>query len=352
MLHRLLFTFTILSQLLLSMVISTSIYAAQNELVFLTWSEYIDPEIVQSFEEKYQAKIKLVYYETDDARDELLIQTDGKGYDLILSDGTSISRYKKQGWIQTLPIKEIPNLKFINKKWQNMFKDSYQYAVPYFWGTTGIAYRKDLIGREITSWKDLFQPTESLRGKIAMIRSSRDAIGMALKQLGFSVNSESREEIKLAEALLKAQKPYVRDYSYIVLDKTSALVKGDVHMAMAYSGDALVLQEHNENIEYVLPKEGGNIWIDYILVSNNSKNKKLAYRFLNFLNTPKIAKKNAEFVYYATPNKAAKKLLDKDFLNNTVIYPSTNALSKSEIYTPLRPRSNRFRNQIFSNIAE
>lgn len=335
-----------------SSINSYSLAAANNELVFLTWSEYMDPEIVTAFEKEFKAKIKFVYFETDDTRDDLLVQTDADGYDLILVNGPSINKFYKRNWIAPITTTETPNLKHIDKKWLTLFKKADGNSMPYFWGTTGIAYRKDLIKGKVDSWNHLFKPQESQRGKIAMVRSSVDTISIALKSLNYSANSESREELMQAEKLLKAQKPYVRNYSYISLSKKSALVSGDVQMSVAYSGDALILKDLNENIEYVLPKEGGMIWIDSIVVAEKSKNKKLAYDFLNFLNRPEIAKKNAKHVYCATPNKAAEKLLDKKFLSNSVIYPSKEALSKSETYGELKPRTNRLRNQIFSNLVE
>lgn len=327
-------------------------YAANKELVFLTWSEYLDPEIIDAFENKYQAKIKMVYFETDETRDDLLVQTDGKGYDLIMSNGPSINKFYKRDWIQPITEKEVPNLKYIDKKWMQLFTKADGYSVPYFWGTTGIVYRKDILGKEIDSWKDLFEPTEALRGKIAMIRSSLDTISLALKSLNYSANSESRNELKQAENLLKKQKPFVKEYAYISISEDSALISGDIHMSIAYNGDALALKELNDNIEYVLPKEGGMIWIDSIVVSKFAKNKKLAFEFLNFINEPAIATKNAEYTYCATPNKAALKRLDKEILSDPVIYPSNQALLKSETYGELKPRSNRTRNQIFSNLVE
>ncbi len=347
------FIFTLISSITLSLTLCLPVFASpKNELVFLTWSEYMDPDVLSAFEKKYDAKVKMVYFETDETRDDLLVQTDGRGYDLIMSNGPAIKKYYKRGWIAPITNKDVPNLKFIEKKWMALFQKADGHSVPYFWGTTGIAYRKDLVDKEVTSWMDLFQPAEAQRGKVAMIRSSIEGVSLALKALNYSANSASRKEIKEAAALLKAQKPYVKEYSYISIAEDSSLVTGDVHMSIAYSGDALAVKEFNDNIEYVVPKEGGMIWIDSILVSSFSKQKKLAYAFLNFINQAENAKKLAEFVYCATPNKAAEKLLDKEFLNDPVIYPSTEALSKSETYNELKPRNNRLRSQIFSNLIE
>ena len=121
---------------------------------------------------------------------------------------------------------------------------------------------------------------------------------------------------------------------------------------MLYSGDALMVQEHHEDIEYVLPEEGGNIWVDYLVVLESSKNKDLALAFINFLNEPENAAQLAEFVYYATPNKAAEKLLPAEFLEDPVIYPSKEALAKSEFHNPLPPRAAKKRNLAVSKILK
>lgn len=349
---NLLHSIAILCGLVFIQLFPATVLGASQNLVFLTWSEYIDPAVVADFEKKYHAKIKFVYFENDENRDDLLIRTDGKGYDLILSNGPSVSKYYKLGWLQPITQKEVPNLKYIDKKWIRSFSKAEGYSIPYFWGTTGIAYRKDLVKGKVDSWKNLLQPEESLRKKITMVGSSVDTIGPALKMLGYSANTESPKAIREAGEVLKKQKPYVNNYAYISLGKDSALLTGDIYMTIAYSGDALALKEQNDNVEYVLPKEGGMIWIDSILVGKHSKHKKLAYAFLNFINTPDNAKRLAEFVYYATPNKAAEKLLDREFLNNPIIYPSAKALARSETERELSPKNSRLRNQIFSNLIK
>ncbi|MGI9321319.1 MAG: polyamine ABC transporter substrate-binding protein, partial [Thiogranum sp.] len=216
----------------------------------------------------------------------------------------------------------------------------------------GIAYRKDLVPAPLTSWMDILQPAESLHGRIGMVENSRDALGMALKALGYSANSTDSRQIKAAEQLLVAQKPHVKTYTYVALNEESALVTGDIIATMIYSGDALMVQEHHEEIDYVVPTEGGNIWVDYLVVLENSKNKELARAFLNFLNEPENAAQLAEFVYYATPNIGAEKLLPAEFLEDPVIYPSEAVLSKSEFYKPLPPRAMKKRNIAFSRALQ
>jgi len=322
-----------------------------QELVVLTWSEYLDPELVTEFENKFNAKINFVYYESDDARTEILVAGEGKGYDVVLTSGLDVQKYVSQGWLESKRNLDIPNDRHIKPRWANAFPKTETHAIPYFWGTLGIAYRKDLVSEPITSWNDLFNPPEELRGKIVMNRYSRDITAAALKALGYSINSNDRNELKAAENLLQAQKPYVKAYSYVVLTEESAMVKGDIVASMIFSGDALMLQEHHPDIAYALPTEGSNIWVDYFAVLSASNNKELASAFINFINEPTIAARNAEFVYYATPNTAAEQYLPGEYFANPVIYPPEEQLSKSEFYKPLSPRAQKLTNRIIAQLV-
>jgi spermidine/putrescine transport system substrate-binding protein len=189
--------------------------STKQELVFLTWSEYMDPDIIKEFEEKFKAKVKNIYFETEDKREQLLSQTMGKGYDVILASGVNTLSYIRRNWLVPLNSDQIPNLKHIDPKWFSVNPKITAYGVPYLWGTLGIAYRKDFIKEEVTSWEQLFEPDEKLHGKILMINDARDAIGMALKYLGYSINSTNPEALAKAEALLLAQKPFVKKYGYL-----------------------------------------------------------------------------------------------------------------------------------------
>ena len=321
-----------------------------EELVFLTWSEYIDPDVVSEFENKFNAKIKFAYYESDDNRTEILVESNGRGYDLLLTSGLDLENYVAQGWIDPVTSEEVPNIRHINPRWASAFPRTETHAVPYFWGTLGIAYRKDLVSEPINTWNDLLNPPEELRGKIVMNGYSRDVMGAGLKALGYSVNTNDPKELKEAEKLLQKQRPFVKSYSYIVLTEESALVEGEIWASMVYSGDALMLQESHPDIEYAVPQEGGNIWIDYISIMSGSKKKELAAAFLNFLNEPKVAAQNAEFVYYATPNQAAEAHLPQEYFDNSVIYPPEAQLSKSEFYKPLSPRAQKLTNSIVARL--
>lgn len=302
----------------------------KSELVFLTWPEYIDPEIVSEFESKNNVKIRFVYYQSDDYRDQLVLDADGRGYDLAIVDGLKVNTYKKYDWLASINSQNVPHIKHVDEKWRRLFKDTDQYGSPYLWGTVGIAYRSDLVSEDLTRWMQLYRPHEKLRGKVVMIDSNREVVGLALKALGYSINSHNLAEIKEAEALVHEQASFVKGYSYINITETSSLVTGETYAAFAYNGDALSIMEYEPNIKFVIPEEGSIIWADYLVVFKYAKNQAMAYKFLDFLQQPEIAARLALYSNFASPNKTAQSLLPHEFLNNPAIYPDSAALAKSE----------------------
>lgn len=325
--------------------------APTQELVFLTWADYLDPELVSEFEQEHGVKVIFRYFESDDDRDDIMANDDGRGYDLAVVNGFILDAYSKQNWLAPIAEQNIPNLRHLEARWRTAFPASERYAVPYFWGTLGIGYRKDLVPEGFSSWKEFFAPSESLRGHINMLKSSRDVFGMALKSLGHSANTDDRNAIREAAELLREQRPFVRSYEYVSLTEESALVTGDAWASIMYSGDALMVQEHHEDIAYVVPEEGSNLWVDYLVMLQSSLRKDLAAKFIDFLNRPEVAARNAEFVFYATPNTAAREHLSKDYFENEVINPGEAVLSRSEIYRELAPRAQRVLNSEFAQIV-
>jgi len=339
---------------LVSMMVSTSLSAQEapsRDLVILTWSEYMDPELVKQFEQENNAHIRFVYFESDELRNDMLINTNGVGYDIICSNGRSVKSYVQQGWLEPVNDTQVPNRKYIKPRWLEAFPETKEYALPFFWGTVGIAYRQDLVKQPVTSWKQLLNPAKELKGKIILVKDARDLMMVALKSHHQSVNTTDIKLLEQSKQHLLEQKPFVKDYSYISLTEESALVKGTAVVALAYSGDAIALAEQDENIVYSVPEEGTTLWVDYLVVSKHSKRKPLAMKFLNFINEPRHAAKMAEYVYYASPNIGASKYLPKDFLEDPVIYPDEALMQRSEFYLELPPRVQRSYNNILPLIV-
>jgi len=346
-----LFVLTLVLFFSTKVIAQTTTETKPQTLTILNWSEYFDPEIISEFEKKYNVKINEVYFETDDARDKILLQTNGIGYDLGIVNGVMIDTYKQKGWISPISVKDVPNLNFIDPVRRNSHKGTKGYTVPFSWGSLGIAYRTDLIDKPIESWMDLLKPQPSLQGKMIMITGSRELLGIALKALGYSANSENKEQIEKAGELLLAQKPFVKRYGYMSIEEKGALVVGEVVAVPAYNGDALSAQEYQQNIKFVYPKEGALLWVDHWVIYAGSTKKALATQFLNFINQPEIAARNSQYVYMAPANLAALKFLPSEFLNDPVVFPKAEELINSETLLPIQGRTLRTRSQIYNKLV-
>jgi len=309
-----------------------------HELVFYNWTAYVDDGVIENFEKTRNIKIRQEYFQSSDERDEIIMNKNGKGYDVVMINGNDVVPYARKGWIVPLGVKKIPNLSQMNEKWVNAWPDTNKYAVPYLWGTLGIIYRSDLIDENITSWKQFYSPKEAWRNKIMLVDIHRLGIGMALKSLGYSLNSENPKAVDAAIKLLEKQHPYVQTYGYLKTDADSGIVSGKTWLGQTWNGDALLLQKRNPAIRYVLPKEGGEIWVDYMVVLKSSKIPEIAIDFINYLSEAKNSTKAALKLRFATPNIKARKYLPAKFLNNPVIYPPKDALSASEPTMNINPR--------------
>jgi spermidine/putrescine transport system substrate-binding protein len=325
---------------------------ATEKLIMLTWADYIDPSIVSGFEEQYDAQIIFEYFDSTEDLGKRLSKAGNNLHDVVVIDGSDINHYIKLGWLESITQHEVTNIIHLDQNLLSLFGNPNSYSVPYFWGTLGIAYREDLVPTPPTSWLDLFRPDTKIGKRIGMIDDGRDLFGMALKALGYSANSTEFEAILKAEDLIYSQSQSVYTYHYSELNNDALLVSGDVVMSVLYNGDALTLQQLEPSINFFIPPEGGNLWVDYLTILSGAPNKKLAKEFINYLNKPEIAAKNAEYLYFATPNKEALKHTSEKYKNNNIIFPSDDVLKSSETYKDLPPRILRKINNITASLPE
>ena len=269
-----------------------------RELVILNWADYMPAEIVSEFEQQYKVKVREVYYESDEDRTQVLVNSNGSGYDLIMVSGGDLLSYSQFGFLAPIQYKKLKNYKHLEPRWLGAHEGAAEYALPFFWGTLGIAYRKDLLDSPPSSWLDIFKPDKALQGRIAMMADGGEILRIALKALGYSVNSENPKELKDAQQLALEQKEHVKAYQYIQIDDSSELISGDVWVSMVYNGDALAVQEYNENIAFVVPEEGTHLWVDYWTIAAKAKESELAYQFLDFISRPDIAARLAQSFYF------------------------------------------------------
>lgn len=325
--------------------------ASENKLHFLSWPDYIDPELVEKFESQYGVDVVTQEYISNEQRDNFIEESKGEGYDIILVNGMVLEQYVRNGWTTALPRGFADRMYNIDKRWWHAYQAAEWYAIPYFWGTLGIAYRSDLVEPGIDSWLELFQPSGSLRGKVSVMSSARETVGMALKALNHSLNTRSSSDIGEAMSMLESQFPHYQSHAPMDALTTSKMISGELHAAMMYSGTVQILQRLDSRVKYVVPKEGGSIWVDYLVVSSKSKNKKAAWDLIEFLNKPEHATQLAYYLYFATPNKGAQALLDQNFLGNKTVYPNPKALDNSEFLQPLLSRRQKKLDTEFNSIA-
>lgn len=325
---------------------------APRVLHLLTWSDYLDEDLVKRFEETHNAKLVFTYFETDAHRIQLLAQQGPRGFDLSMVDTVSIPPLVTQGWVQPLDPDKAPNLRHLDPRCLAGIQKEHRIGAPYAWGTLGIAYRGDLLAAPIESWMQLYRPADELKGKIVMLDDPWEVLTMASKALGNSLATESAEQWNAAGALAMEQRPYVHTYGAVSLDEHSALVSGEVLAAQVYNGEALSLQEHNPHILYTHPKEGSSYWVDHWVLFREAPEPELAHAFLNFLNAPENAAANAQSIYFATCNKAAEALLPSQFREDPIIYPPAEVMGRLEPYRMLSPRSIRRINSIYSQIKD
>lgn len=303
----------------------------KNVLSIYNVGDYIDESLISKFEKETGIKVRYQTYDTNEMMYQK-VKSGSTSFDLVFPSDYMVEKMKNEGLLQKIDFKNIPNIKYIDKDFFNpIYDDNNEYSVPYMWGTFGILYNKTMVKEPVDSWDILWNPKYS--GNIMMFDSVRDTMGIALKKLGYSMNSTNQKEINEAKELLIKQKDLV--LAYVNDEGKDRLLGEEASMGIIYSGDAVTLIEENPNLAYAIPKEGTNKWVDAMCIPSTAKNKKEAEMFINFLLDPENAAINAEYIGYSTPNTGALELLDEEITSNPVAYPSEEVLDKSETFIDL-----------------
>ena len=302
-----------------------------GQVIVYNWGEYLDPEVIDLFEE--ETGIKVVYEEFE--TNEIMYPKVAAGaiaYDVVCPSDYMIQKMIENDLLQEINFDNVPNIENIDEEylsWSEEFDPGNKYSVPYCWGTVGILYNKTMVEEPIDSWDVLWD--ETYKDNILMQDSVRDALMVTLKKLGYSMNTTSEDEISEATQLLIEQKPLVQ--AYVIDQVRDKMIGNEAAIGVIYSGEAIYTQRENPDLEYVIPKEGSNLWIDSWVIPKNAQNKENAEAFINFLCRPDIALMNFEYITYSTPNKAARELIeDDDIRNSTIAFPDHDMLKYCETY--------------------
>ena len=271
------------------------------------WANYIDDQTIPAFEKKFGVK---VHYDVYDGNETLLakLQAGASGFDVIFPSDYMVEIMSKLGLLAALDKSKIPNFVNIDERFlKQPFDPDNKYSLPYTWGTAGISYRKDKVTELVDSWKILFDAKYT--GRIVLLDDMRETIGLALKYLGYSLNSTNPDELQKAKDLLIKQKPLVKAYSSA--QPELLLVSGDAWLVHNWSGETYRIAAEEPNIAYTIPKEGGSKFIDNCAIPKAAPHKDLAYQFINFLLEPEVDARIHNQIRYLTPNKAALQYLDQ-----------------------------------------
>ena len=320
-----------------------------GQVIVYNWGEYIDPEIIDLFEE--ETGIDVIYEEFE--TNEIMypkIQSGAIAYDVVCPSDYMIQRMIENDLLAEINYDHIPNLKYIGDNYMKMsrqFDPENKYSVPYLWGTVGILYNKKMVDEPVDSWGILWD--KKYEDSILMQDSVRDAFAVALKYLGYSLNSTDLDELEAAKNLLIEQKPLVQ--AYVIDQVRDKMIGGEAALGVIYSGEALYCQQENPDLDYVIPKEGTNIWIDSWVIPKNAKNVENAEAFINFLCRPDIAKMNFDYITYSIPNTAGRDLIEDESLRNSPIaFPDDSKLENCETFRFLGDDNDALYNRLWREI--
>ena len=301
----------------------------KDQLHVLFYSEYIDPEVVSDFETQFDCEVVMDLIEDPDTLISKIAGGGGAGYDIITCDHRSLVLFADRGWLAPLRKETIPNLKHLDPRFgESEINPDFEYAIPYYWGTTGILIRESEGESFEETWGLYFDP-EKQPGPFYILEDLRSSIGAALRYLGHSVNTVDPNVLSEAGDLLIEAKKRAIGFEVSLLAKNRILTK-EAKMAYVYSTEAAKVLIVDPESRYFIPQEGGMIWVDMLSISARAQNPELAESFLNFLNDPEINGRNTNWNRTATPNLAAKQFLDPEFLANPAIFPPDDVLDRVE----------------------
>lgn len=308
---------------------------ADQSITVMNWGEYMDESLNAQFENETGIKVTYRTYATNEALYASL-KSGGVSYDVIVPSDYMIGRMIEEDMLEKLDFANIPNASDIMDKFKKPEYDKdASYSVPYMWGTVGIIYNTTMVDEEIDSWSSLFD--EKYAGNILMFDNSRDAVGIALKYLGYSFNTTDETQLREALGLLVQQKPLVQAY---VMDQIfDKMEGGEAALGPYYAGDAITMIEENPDLAYAAPKEGSNVFVDAFCIPKGSKNKEAAEKYINFMCSAEAGLANCETIGYSTPLNSVYDMLDED-IKNGISYPSDAMLDKCEVFNNL-PKATR-----------
>lgn len=306
--------------------------ASAGELYVYNWSDFIGKTTITDFEREFKVR---VVYDTYASNEELLakLQSGAKGYDVIVPSDYMVGVMAKLGLLAPLDLTRLPSLRHLDEMFRKPpFDPEHRYSVPYLWGTNGIGYNAEKVTKTVGEWDILWNRT--YQNRIVMQDDMRSILGIMLKYLGYSANTTDAKQLNEAKRLLLAQKPLVRSYTNSYIDM---LISGDAWLVAAYSGDVYQAARESSAIRYTIPRPGSLIWVDTMVIPKDAPHKALAEQFIDYILRPEVAARIANDTWYASPNAAARPLIDARLRDDPAVYPPHDVLARCEFLVDLGP---------------
>ncbi len=321
-----------------------------GQVIVYNWGEYIDPDTVKMFEE--ETGIEVVYDEFE--TNEIMypkVESGAASYDVVCPSDYMISKMIENDLLAEINFDNIPNARAnIGAQYFEQskgFDPENKYSIPYCWGTVGILYNKTMVEEPITTWAQLWD--EKYADNILMQDSVRDAFMVAEKLNGYSMNTVDPAELETAKNALIEQKPLVQ--AYVIDQVRDKMIGGEAAIGVIYSGEAIYTQRENPDLEYVIPEEGTNVWIDSWVILKDAPNKENAEKFIDFMCRGDIAVKNFDYITYSTPNDAARELIEDEAIRNSEIaFPDLSKYSNLETYSYLGEDGDALYNELWKEV--
>ncbi len=331
----------------LSFLPRNALSAEEKKLSFYNYDTYIGETTLADFNAATGIEVKMDLFADGD---ELFtkLKAGNPGYDVIIPTNDKVERMAKANMLIPLDHKKIPNMANIDPAFMNpSFDPGRKWSLPYMWGTVGIGYRKSKVEGTPDSWKWVMEDSK-YAGRIALLGDQEHTVGSALKYLGFGYNSTNMDELKKAKDLLINAKKLIKKYADD--NGQDLLASGEVDLTMEYNGDIAQVMGEDEDLSYVVPKEGSNVWEDTIAIAAGAPHPENAHAFINYVFDKDVGKAIATTIQYATPNKAAKELMDGKYKENPAIFPADEVLAKCEYAAYLGEEALKVRDEIWTAI--
>ncbi|MDO4468321.1 MAG: extracellular solute-binding protein [Bacillota bacterium] len=329
--------------------ISTMKNHSGEKVIVYNWGEYLDPKTIELFEEETGISVTYEEYETNEIMYPKIV-SQAIAYDVVCPSDYMIQRMIENDLLAEINWDNIPNVKNMDPTYMEQsksFDPENKYSVPYCVGTVGILYNKSMVKEPVDSWDILWDP--KYKDSILMQDSVRDAFAVALKRLGHSINSTEVDQLAAAAEDLMEQKPLVQ--AYVVDQVRDKMIGNEAALGVIYSGEAGYTKRENPDLEYVIPKEGSNVWLDSWVIPKNAKNKENAEKFINFMCRPEIALMNFEYLTYSTPNLKAREMIeDEEIRNSKILFPEPEDLTNCETFQFLGDDVDSYYNELWNKV--